>query len=154
MKKWMFLLAITAMILSGFTLILSQQEAEVDLGKLIDRADKLVVLQEPWEGSEVLFVSSDRRDLDSLKDSLRVKQPEEGELVHCMCAGTPAIFFYVKGKWIGHVTNHHAELLRCSLWKSDAWLVDPEAFLKWFDERNIPGPRDEYEAALERDKQS
>src|SRR5262249_14711892 len=51
------------------------------------------------------------------------------------------------------VTNHHAKLIRCSLWKSDAGLVDAEAFLKWFDDRNIPGPRREYEVGLERDKE-
>jgi hypothetical protein len=122
-----------------------------DLGKLIDRADRLIVLQEPWDGAAVLFESSKRRDLSALKASLRVERPEQ--YLHCMCFGTPAIFLYANGRKIGQVTNHHAHLVRCSLWESDARLENPEAFLKWFDERNIPGPRKEYEEGLKRDKE-
>jgi hypothetical protein len=69
-----------------------------------------------------------------------------------MCDGTPALVLYANGDEVGQITNHHAVLVRCNLWPSDAPLVDAEAFLKWFDERNIPGPREEYVAGLERDK--
>jgi hypothetical protein len=122
-----------------------------DLGRLIDRADRLVVLHEPLDGAAVLFESANRRDLDDLKTSLRVERPEQ--YLHCMCVGTPAIFLYANGEKIGQLTNHHANLVRCSLWKSHARLMDAEAFLKWFDERKIPGPRKEYEAGLKRDKE-
>lgn len=122
-----------------------------DLAKLIDRADKLVVLQEPRDGSAVLFESSNRGDLDALKASLRVERPEKYH--HCMCDGTPAIILYANGEQIAQVTNHHAKLVRCSLWESDARLVDAEAFLKWFDDRNIPGPRREFQAGLDQDKE-
>jgi hypothetical protein len=123
-----------------------------ELARLIDRADKLVVLQGPWDGSAVLFESSDRRDLDALKSSLRVERPEQD--LHCMCDGTPAIFLYANGEKVGQLTNHHGELIRCSLWRSDARLVDAEAFLRWFDDRKLPGPRKEYEAGLEQYRKS
>jgi hypothetical protein len=123
-----------------------------DLSRLIDQADKLVVRQEPWEGSEVLFESSDRRDLDAFKASLRVEHPEK--YLHCMCDGTPAVFLYANGQQIGQITNHHGKLLRCSLWKSDARLVEVEVFLKWFDDRKISGPRKEHEAGQQRDQET
>lgn len=153
MKRWMLLLVAAASVFAVGIAVLRSREGAVetgDLAKLFDRADKLVVFQEPWDGSAVLFESSNRRDLDALKMSLRVEQPEE--FLHCKCDGTPAIVLYANGVKIGQVTNHHARLVRCSLWESDARLVDAEAFLKWFDERKIPGPRQEYEAGLERDK--
>jgi hypothetical protein len=117
-----------------------------DLAKLIDRADKLIVLQGPWDDCPVLFESSDRRDLDALKTAVRVVHPQQ--FVHCSCDGKPAIYLYANGQKIGQITNHHAKLVRCSLWKSDMLLTDGEAFLKWFDDRNIPGPRKEYQAEL------
>jgi hypothetical protein len=122
-----------------------------ELAKLIDRADRIVILQEPLEGSAVLYQSSERRDLDTLKAAISVERPER--YMHCMCSGTPAIELYADGKKIGQITNHHAKLIRCSLWQSDAPLTDVGAFLRWFDDRDIPGPRKEYEAGLERDKE-
>lgn len=122
-----------------------------ELARLIDRADRLVVLQEPMEGSAVLYESSERRDLDALKAAINVERPER--YMHCMCIGTPAIELYADGKKIGQITNHHAKLIRCSLWQSDAPLADVGAFLRWFNDRDIAGPRTEYEAGLERDKE-
>lgn len=121
------------------------------LATLIDRADRLVVHHEPWEASEILFESSERHDLDALKASLQVEMPEQH--LHCMCNGTPGIFLYANGQQIGEITNHHAKLIRCSLWKSDARLVNTEEFLKWFDDRKIPGPRKEYEESQQQDKE-
>ncbi len=123
-----------------------------DLGQLIDKADKLVVLQSPREGAKLFFQSSARRDLDALKAVLKVERPER--FLHCMCDGTPALVLYREGKKLGQITNHHAKLIRCSLWKSDARLVDSEAFLKWFDDRKIVEPRREYELGLKLQKEA
>src|SRR4051794_14047444 len=62
------------------------------LERLIDRADTVVVLKDPWAWSPVLFESSEREDLDALKAALRVQRPFG--FSHCMCDGTPAIFLY------------------------------------------------------------
>ena len=71
-----------------------------------------------------------------------------------MCNGNPAIFLYRDGEEIGWLTNHHARLLRSSLWKSDAKITDVEAFLTWFDNRKILQPRDEFQAGLKRERES
>jgi hypothetical protein len=123
-----------------------------DLAQLIAKADKLVVLESPRQGAKVLFESAERRDLDALKSALKVESPEQ--FLHCMCDGTPALVLFAKGEKIGQITNHHAKLIRCSLWKSDATLVDAEALLKWFDDRKVPGPRKEYELGLKLQKEA
>jgi hypothetical protein len=124
-----------------------------ELARLIDRADKLVVIDNGFDvGRTVLFESSERGDLDALKAAFRVERPDH--FVHCMCDGTPAIILSAGGEEIGKITNHHAKLIRCSnLWRSDAPLVDPEALLRWFDDRKIPAPRKEYEEALKQQKE-
>jgi hypothetical protein len=123
-----------------------------DLARLIDRADKVVVSDTPREKAKVLYESADRKDLDSLKAALKVAIPERP--VHCMCDGTPAIDLYAKGERIGRLTNHHALLVRCDLWKSDARLADPEPLLRWFDARKVPGPRKEYDEARRLEKEA
>jgi hypothetical protein len=118
------------------------------LAQLIDRADKVVVYQS-GTGGNVLYESGERADLDALRTALAVNRPEDD--VHCMCVGSPMIKLFRDGQEIGRVTNHHAVLLRCNLWKSDAPLKDSETFLKWFDERKIPSPRAEWDENRRRD---
>jgi hypothetical protein len=122
-----------------------------ELARLIDRADKVIVLEHPLPDAVILFDSSDSRDLEALKPALRTEPPEG--FMHCMCIGSPAIALYADGQQIGQITNHHAHLIRCSLWASDTLLADVPAFLKWFDDRKIPGPRQEYEGAIRRNKE-
>lgn len=156
MKRWSFLLAAAVPIVATVVIFLRSRSTHAhpdELVQLIDRADKLVVLQRPGDGSPVLFESSERRDLDALKASLRLERPRPNEVTYCGCAGSPAIILYANGQKIGEITNHHAMLIRCSIWKTDVRLMDVEAFLQWFDERKIHGPRQEYEASLARDKE-
>ena len=47
-----------------------------DLGELIDKADKVVVLESPRKDAKVLFESAARSDLDALKAALKVERPE------------------------------------------------------------------------------
>jgi hypothetical protein len=119
-----------------------------DLGRLIDRADRLVVLKGPRDGAMVLFESDQRRDLDALKAAVAVKEPVEW--LRCKCDGTTAVALYAGKERIGRITNHHAKLVRCSLWTSDAPLASAEAFLAWFDERGIAEPRAEHDEARAR----
>jgi hypothetical protein len=119
-----------------------------DLAALIDQADKLVVLDTRSEELPVLFESSDRRDLEELKTSLRVNPSEEGK--YCTCGyGSPTIVLYANGEKIGEIANHHLRWIRCSLWQNRAVVGDAEAFLKWFDDRDILNARMEYEIRLE-----
>jgi hypothetical protein len=149
-----FLLA-SAMSRSGATAAPPEELRDVkpeELAALIDRADKLVVLESPREKARVLFESKERKDLDALKVVLKVKTPTRH--LHCMCDGTPALELYAKGERIGLVTNHHSKLIRCDQWDSDAVLADPEPLLKWFDERKINGPRKEFELNVKLEKQA
>jgi hypothetical protein len=155
MKRWFPLLLFSIVIIAAIIGVVVVDEVSrpvdpKDIARLINRADKIVILQEPSDDSVVLFESSDRRDLDELKEAIRVERPTQ--FMHCECDGTPAIFLYAKGRKIGQITNHHGKLIRCNLWDSDAILMDTEAFLQWFDARNIPGPRKENPGELQRDK--
>jgi hypothetical protein len=111
------------------------------LTALIDEADEVRVTD--LGDSRFYYVSNDRSDLDALNAAIQVERPEESE--HCMCAGSPLIELYRDGQMIGQITNHHTELLRCNLWWSDARIVDADAFLRWFDERGIDSPRQDFE---------
>jgi len=111
--------------------------------QLIAEADRLVVKESPMADSRILYESRNRTDLDALNKSLAVEIPEEW--FHCMCIGTTAIYIYKGDEEIAHVTNHHGVSIRCSLWDSDATIVDTERWLSWFDERGIDEPRKEVE---------
>lgn len=119
-----------------------------ELAGLIDRADRLVVRESPRGKTGILFESEDRRDLNALKGAIKVTRPDR--YVHCMCDGSPAIELYRKGELIGQITNHHAALIRCTLWESDVRVTEPDGLLTWFDQRKILAPRREYEEAINR----
>jgi hypothetical protein len=112
-----------------------------ELAELIDRADTVLVINVPFSDA-ILYQSSERRDLDALKAASRVVPTSAG---YCMCFGEPAIELRAKGEVIGHFTNHHGDTLRYKRWNSDAPVADPEAFVRWFEERGIKGPRREWE---------
>jgi hypothetical protein len=153
MKQWVpFVLASLIVIALVVAVLRLRSDVKPDeLARLIDRADRLAVKENLFGEGAVLFESSDRNDLDALKAALQVERP--GRFMHCMCNGNPVIVLSANGEPIGRITNHHAKLIRCDLWRSDAPLADTEALLRWFDERKIPGPRKEYEEALKEQKQ-
>jgi hypothetical protein len=123
----------------------------VELSELLKQTDKIEVFQSPREKTKVLFSTVERKDFDELSKALQVKHPKE--YLHCMCDGTPAIVLYQGEKVLATITNHHGVFVRCSLWHSDAALVDSEPLLKWFDARKIPEPRLEVELAIRLAKQ-
>src|SRR5688572_7079544 len=127
---------------------------EVDpqaLMDLIDQADRLVVLAQPAQDAQVLYETDEQADLDALKGALKLSRPEKP--VHCMCLGAPIILLYSGETRIGEIRNHHAVLVRTSLWDSDAHITDREAYLSWFDERKITPPRDEVNEERKRQEQ-
>lgn len=137
-----------AVLVAGVYMMRSDWASDVrpaDLTQLIGAADRVVVREGPWKGSPILYQSTGAKDVADLQHAVKVGRPEG--FVHCMCDGTPAVFLYANGKEIGRFTNHPASLLRSSLWKSDATIENPEAFLRWFDARGVKGPRAEYDEA-------
>ena len=114
------------------------------LAILLKSGNRVVVMNSPRKSeAKVLFESRNKKDVEALSSALSIKKPEEW--FHCMCDGTPAIFVFDGEKELVRITNHHGVSLRCSLWASDAPIVDTEKWLKWFDDRKIPGPRIEVE---------
>lgn len=111
------------------------------LSQLIEKADRVIVRESPWVDSKILFESKNRADLVALKQSLIVEKPMDW--FHCRCDGTPAIYIYSSDGEVVQVTNHHGLSIRCSLWDSDARIIDIEKWLSWFDERGISEPRRE-----------
>jgi hypothetical protein len=145
---WAFLLG-GAMLLGTYVLSFVPGTVQPEqLTRLIDRADRVAVFGSYFieDETEALYQSAARRDLDELKVALRTTRPPEFR--HCLCMGTTRILLYRRGRQIGSISNQHCKHLRCSLWISDAPIADVQAFLGWFDRRQIKWPREEYEEDL------
>ena len=129
---------------------------EVDIAGLkvgIAQADRITVTRYP-ESTRVIFDSDKREDITAFAEALQIVQPEPGTSFHCMCVGFPAVRLYRGETELVLITNHHGRSVRTSLWSSDAMLQDVERWLRWFDERGMPGPRREVEEAAKRAKES
>ena len=111
------------------------------LDNAIAKADRLVVLGDPFEGQPLLYESTDRKEIDLLGQALKVEQPKRS--FFCGCAGTESMIFYRGEKVLTRVSNHHGVSIRCNLWDSDATLVKPELMVRWFEDRGMFGPRQE-----------
>jgi len=122
------------------------------LDELISGANRLIVREEPYETSKVLFESTDQHDLEELGESIQISPPSEW--FHCMCDGTPAVFLYRDTEMVGVITNHHGQSIRTSIWESDALLANSEAWLSWFTSRKINEPRSEFDEMLARREES
>ena len=122
-----------------------------DLRQILANADKIVVKANTTRWSATLFKSTEKKDLEDLWRSLTLEPP--AEWFHCMCDGTPALYVYQRGSQRVQLTNHHGVSVRCSLWDSDVRITDTDKWLLWFDERGIPGPRQEVEAMHARQTQ-
>lgn len=123
-----------------------QDEPDVspeELTKLILDSDRIIVTSHSFM-DKTLFESALRQDIVALSESLVIMKPDYW--FHCMCVGTPAIYLYKGETVLARVTNHHGKTIRCSLWQSDAPIASTENWLRWFDERQIKGPRLEVEA--------
>ena len=131
-----------------------QDEHPVEPAKLtalIKQADKIVVSESPLKDAEVLFTSTDPKDIEEFNDALTVTIPKEW--FYHKCIGTPAVRLYRGDAELALITNHHGRSIRCSLWTSDAMLKDPDKWLRWFDARKMPEPRKEVEESAARAKE-
>jgi len=100
----------------------------------IDKADRLVVRHHPGPDA-ILFESSDRADFEELKETLALVEFPATGFEHCLCTGNEAIHLYRKGEETVQLTNHHGTSVRCSLWGSDARIVDRNRWLAWLTAR-------------------
>ena len=117
------------------------KQAELDAKMAV--ADQIIVLELPVPNSKVLFSSTDRKDLDALMAAAHIVEGAPYE--YCGCLGSPVIRLYRKGTLLVEFSNQGGTLIRCSLWASDAPVKDREAWLRWFDDRGMTKPRQEYQ---------
>lgn len=112
---------------------------------LIAESDSMVIKDSPMNDAKVLFESTSIKDLKSFRESLTLNKPKPEEYFHCMCIGSPAVYFYKNGKETVYLTNHHGKSIRCPLWSSDVVIVDVEKWVKWFDDHGISSVSEEVE---------
>lgn len=123
----------------------------------VRRANRLVVTKSPrGRGANVVFFTSGKReDIEAFAEAVQIVPPKHpNSWFHCMCDGTPAVRFYLGNQELALVTSHHGRSVRTSLWTSDSILLDSEKWLKWFDDRGMPGPRREVAEGAEESRQS
>jgi len=109
----------------------------VALVALLDKADRIVVYLDFSHEAKVLFSSTDRADIEALKDAVVVIPPERGvSIAGCRCGGLE-VFAYQGETELVRISNVHAEAIGCSLWDSDAELKNPEKWIRWFEERGM-----------------
>lgn len=126
--------------------------ASETIGALVDRADRLVVRQERQDDSPVLFESSDRADLDALREALQVQFPDADTT--CFCSGGPIIELFAGKERLAQIANRNAHAITCELWPGEAPLLDPERWAAWFDQRGMPEVRAVYEYLLQQERES
>ncbi len=112
------------------------------LKNIVNEANKIVVREYPTTDCEILYLSDNFEDIKEFVEALTIKMPAEP--FDCMCHGSPQILIYKNDNLVIEITNHHGVSLRCSLWEGNIPILDIEKWLKWFDERKIVGPRNEY----------
>ena len=106
-----------------------------ELFALIDRADEIIVYSDGFKRESVLYKSSDRRDLNALKQAITLK-PHGGPGM-CACIDQPEIALLKKGKEIAAVWNHEGSAIGSSVWGGEWESRDPERWLHWFDQRGM-----------------
>lgn len=123
-----------------------------ELLEQIGRADEVVVEASSHLNWEVVYSSSDSKDLAELQAAISIEAPD-GEL-HCLCLPTTRIQLRRKHKELGTILVYPgATTISLSIWSSDARILDKEKWLQWFDARKIAGPRKEAQEQAEIEKQ-
>ncbi|MFC5641533.1 hypothetical protein [Kitasatospora cinereorecta] len=74
---------------------------------------------------------------------------------HCMCIGDVRLeLLGGDGGRLTEVVLHHGRTLRWERWESDAVLTDGRLLLDWLAEHGMPGPLEQFEAALRRNEEA
>lgn len=116
----------------------------------VDRADKIVVYNYDAEAEDqnrdILYSSLRLKDISELRQSLVIEPPKEW--FRCACFPMLEIKLYRQGKEIGVVSVFDELTIEFSGWSGDVRIADREKLLRWFDAREIKGPRRAIEAEL------
>lgn len=122
----------------------------------IDEADEVEVQESyPMEGMrepKVIYRSKKPEDIKALKNALQVDKPESRYV--CSCYGSESVVLKRAGQKLAVVVNHHGDSVGTSLWGSLAPVSNPDAWVQWFADRGISGPKDELVASRVEAEQS
>lgn len=122
-----------------------------DLFELVDKSDKIVVHDDE---DSIVYSSTEKSDVESLGQALH--QCLENPLFRSqgMGRGSPRITLYHDGEEVLQISHHSScKSIHCSLYSFDIPLSKPQAWLEWFDQKKIPGPREEYEKLAAKKRQ-
>jgi len=118
-----------------------------ELLALIAKTDTVVVYSSYTDRvGRILYASSHRKDISALREAISIANP--GYEFLCACATSPEVVLYRKGKVLGSIGVLHNGVIRSSLWENDTFIEDKEKWFRWFDDRNIKSPRQNYERDL------
>ncbi len=133
------------------------------VAKVIGKTDKIVVFEDTYTTSKVLFSSTSVKDIAEFNDALSVvppPPPPKGGGV-CACAPVipdgPVVRLYSGGTELVLVSNVHRYPAGTSRWGHHTVHINinREKWLRWFDARNIDGaPYEKTEAELARDNKA
>src|SRR5258708_39659319 len=89
-------------------------------------------------GTQVLFDSRRREDLESLQACVRVR--EDAKVENCMRMGSLAFVFSQGEERLAVLGFHHRQSFRWHSWFEDRPRLESEGISNWLSERGIPGP--------------
>jgi hypothetical protein len=122
---------------------------EQQLLTVLKSVTRIRVAKDCFENAPILYESANPKDIDSFKRSM-VLAPIM-KRYRCACFGSITVMLYQDEELLLTITSQHGELIRTSLWKSDALLAKPSMWAKWLLDRGISQVQDELaEAARSR----
>ena len=114
---------------------------------LVQQADKVVVynlqVRDTGQSKVPVYTSSDAKDIAELRQALTIEIPKES--FACLCVPSVGIELFHQGKQLAWIGVIEGSTIHTQIWSSDARIKDVEAWLKWFDQRNISLPREQVE---------
>ena len=124
----------------------------VKMQSTIAMADRISVYSKPGTGA-LLYTSTNPKDIEEFSQALDASVEASLFEYPCACTGSPAIYFYRGDEELLEITNHHGFSIGTSFWAENMVIKDLEEWLRWFDNRDIKGPRMEVEdTAAQRSK--
>lgn len=115
------------------------------LSSVIDSADRIVVYKTEMKDAPMLYESKAPEDIAEFDKALTISLPRDGEKTFCTCIAEPDIRLYRQGLQVGEIRMFSGTSIGVPSWDSDASIADPDRWMKWFDRRNISGPRNQFE---------
>jgi len=113
----------------------------------VSQADKVVVFdgspaihEDDRQAPQPILYSSDRaEDIRELGDAVSVKPPNEWFM--CACLPIVDVALFRDGKKIGLISIYEGIAVGFNDWDGNAWPMNQQRLLRWFDRRGVTGPR-------------